>query len=394
MTSPTTLYLVDGSGYIFRAFYAIQPLSTSNGLPTNALIGFSRMLLKLLRDVQATHIAVMFDTPARTFRHEMYEPYKANRSECPEDLVPQMPYFRKIVHALGIPCFEKEGFEADDIIGTLTHRFQKEVEKVVIVSGDKDLTQLVGPRVEMWDAMRDIVFDEEAVLSKFGIAASSIVDYLALTGDSSDNIPGVRGIGPKTAVQLIQEFGSVEGLIERLEELPAIKGIRGAKSAAKKIADCLDELKISKELVQLDNAVAPYIESESLEEMRWSLPPIDDIAPIFEELEFSSFLSSLEEFGAGDYRTPDEVLAEKIFALLDQLNWMHFSRSLKSKRVLHLIQKRPQSILKSVSLSAFLSLGRKTRPTICLLWLQIAKSSFIYWQTLSGFWGLFSRILR
>ena len=138
-----TTYLVDGSGYIFRAYYAVAPLSNSQGLPTNALLGFSRMIMKLIKDKQASSIAVAFDTGKPTFRHEIYSEYKANRAECPEDLVPQMPYFRKIAKALGLVCYEKEGFEADDIIATLTVNLASEKNKVVIVSGDKDLTQLV-----------------------------------------------------------------------------------------------------------------------------------------------------------------------------------------------------------------------------------------------------------
>ena len=150
------LYIVDGSGYIFRAYYAVQPLSTSGGLPTNALLGFTRMLGKLIRDVDAKYIAVTFDTPVKTFRHDLFSEYKANRGDCPEDLVPQMPYFRKIVDALGIRSLEKEGFEADDVIATLVNSLGSAKQEIIIVSGDKDLTQLVNKRVSVWDAMREI----------------------------------------------------------------------------------------------------------------------------------------------------------------------------------------------------------------------------------------------
>jgi 5'-3' exonuclease len=188
------VYLVDGSGYIFRAFYGVQQnLTTKAGLPTNALFGFTRMLVKLFDDLKADHIAVAFDTGAQTFRHEMYDEYKANREECPADLLPQMPYFRKIVRVLGIPCFELDGYEADDIIATLAVRARETGSKVVIVSGDKDLTQLVDENLEVWDAMRDVHYTPAAVREKFGVPPEQICDYLSIVGDSSDNIPGVKG---------------------------------------------------------------------------------------------------------------------------------------------------------------------------------------------------------
>ena len=151
------LYLVDGSGYIFRAYYAIAPLTNSQGLATNALFGFTRMMLKLLRDKKAEHIVVTFDTGEPTFRHDLYEAYKANRAECPADLVPQMPYFRKIVQALGIQSLEKVGVEADDIIATIALRVAPH-QPVIVVSGDKDLLQLVGNGITVWDPMRDSTY--------------------------------------------------------------------------------------------------------------------------------------------------------------------------------------------------------------------------------------------
>lgn len=287
------VYLVDGSGYIFRAYYAVQPLSTSKGLPTNALIGFTRMLAKLLRDVHADHIAVMFDTSAKTFRHELYDGYKANRGECPEDLVPQMPYFRKIVEAMGIRHFEKEGFEADDIIATLTRTFSSQEREVVIVSGDKDLTQLVDERTVVWDAMRDVRFTPELVKEKFGVEPKQVLDFLALCGDSSDNIPGVKGVGPKSAQRLIEHFGSVDNLIEKTDEIGELKGLRGAKSVQKKIESGVELLRLSRELVRLDEAVAPFNEIVNVEEL--SLTPPDDavLYPLFEELEFNSLLNTV-----------------------------------------------------------------------------------------------------
>jgi DNA polymerase-1 len=322
------VYLVDGSGYIFRAYYAVQPLSTSKGLPTNALIGFTRMLAKLLRDVSAEHIAVMFDTGAKTFRHEMFDAYKANRGECPEDLVPQMPYFRKIVEAMGIRHFEKEGFEADDIIATLCRNFASRDHEVVIVSGDKDLTQLVDEKTVVWDAMRDVRFTPAVVKEKFGVEPRQVLDYLALCGDSSDNIPGVKGVGPKSAQRLIEHFGSVENLIEKADEIGAITGLRGAKSVQKKIESGVELLRLSRELVRLDEAVAPFDEIVSLEEL--CLTPPDDavLHPLFEELEFNSLLATVS---AGRKPKALEPVASKNYTTLTPDTFDSFLAELKQQ---------------------------------------------------------------
>jgi len=294
------LYIVDGSGYIFRAYYAIQPLSTKSGFPTNALLGFTRMLLKLLKDKQAEYVAVTFDTGAKTFRHEMYDEYKANRGECPEDLIPQMPYFRKIVEALGIPSMEKEGFEADDIIATVAKKLGVGDQKVIIVSGDKDLTQLVNDNVVVWDAMRDITFDDWTVKEKFGVGPDQILDFLSLCGDSSDNIPGVKGIGPKTAVNLLEHFGSVDSLIENASKISEIKGLRGAKSAQAKIESSVEMLKLSRDLVRLCYTVEPFDAIEKIDEMRWHSPKREDLESLFEELEFHSMANTVLEIRSGE----------------------------------------------------------------------------------------------
>lgn len=282
------LYLVDGSGYIFRAYYAVAPLSNAEGLPTNALLGFCRMLKKLLRDVEAEYIAVTFDTGEPTFRHKMYDGYKANRGECPEDLIPQMPYFRKIVEALGVKQFEKPGFEADDIIGTLANKLSDKFEKVVIVSGDKDLAQLVNDKVEVWDPMRDALYDIEGVKKKFGVTPSQVIDYLALCGDSSDNIPGVKGIGPKTAEKLIEHFGNVESLIEKSAEIEEIKGLRGASGVRKKIESETENLRLSKDLVSLDLDVEPFSKISNVEEFHWKEHVEELFWPLMDELGFES----------------------------------------------------------------------------------------------------------
>lgn len=286
--SKDPLYLVDGSGYIFRAYYAVQPLSTSKGFPTNALTGFTRMLAKLLKDIGAGYIAVAFDTGEKTFRHLKYPEYKANRRECPEDLLPQMPYFRRIVDAFGIRSLEKVGFEADDVIATIARRMASSEQKVVIVSGDKDLTQLVNGNIQVWDAMRDVLYDRAAVYEKFGVFPEQMIDYLALVGDSSDNVPGVKGIGQKTATFLLKHFGDTERLLRNTSEIEELSGLRGAKSIRAKIESGIDALRLSRELVSLDERVSPFDEVTSVEEFAWQSADLNNLSLLFDELEFSS----------------------------------------------------------------------------------------------------------
>ncbi len=245
------IFLVDGSGYIFRAFYAIQPLSTREGFPTNALYGFTRMLVKLLQDAQADHLCVVFDAGRETFRTELYPDYKANRTECPPDLKKQMPYFRELTKALGIPMFEMPGFEADDILGTMARRLEAAGKEIVIVSGDKDLMQLVGDRIRVWDTMRDKWYGPAEVKEKFGVPPEQLVEYLAMTGDSSDNVPGLNGVGPKTAVELLAHFSGIESLIEGADQIAAIPSIRGRLKISQCVKDNADALRLSRKLVEI-----------------------------------------------------------------------------------------------------------------------------------------------
>lgn len=249
---PGKIYLIDGSAYIFRAYYAVRHLSTSAGFPTNALYGFCQMLVKLLRDASPEAIAMVFDAGKDTFRTELYPAYKANRDECPEDLRVQMPFFREISEALGLPIFELPGFEADDVIGTLVERLSLSGREVVIVSGDKDLCQLVSDTVTVWDTMRDRWFDRAGVREKFGVYPEQMIDFLGLTGDSSDNIPGLRGVGPKTAVQLIENFGSVENIIKSKDLIAENTAIRSRKKIAETIELEEETLRLSKQLVSIE----------------------------------------------------------------------------------------------------------------------------------------------
>ncbi len=285
--SEDMLYLVDGSGYIYRAFHAVQPLSNSKGLPTNALFGFSRMLTKLLRDVSAQYIAVAFDSAGPTFRHEKYDQYKANRAECPEELVRQMPFFRELTRAYGIKVLEKSGVEADDILATIATRCES--LPVTIVSGDKDLCQLVDSRITVWDAMRDVRYDPAGVEAKFGVKPEQIIDYLALTGDSSDNVPGIQGVGPKTAVHLLTSFGSIDGIYADLNAVTSLNGLRGAARVKELLDGRRDQLRLSQWLVTLLKDVEDFTGIEP-GEMHWQGPDEDKLSNILRELEFRTTL--------------------------------------------------------------------------------------------------------
>lgn len=225
------LFLVDGSGFIFRAFHAIPPLNRkSDGLPVNAVSGFCNMLWKLLKDarntdvgVTPTHFAVIFDYSSKTFRNVLYDQYKANRTAPPEDLIPQFGLIRHATRAFNLPCIEKEGFEADDLIATYARLAEADGADVTIVSSDKDLMQLVTDKVSMYDSMKDKQISIPEVIEKWGVPPEKMIDLQSLTGDSTDNVPGVPGIGPKTAAQLLEEYGDLDTLLARAEEIKQVK---------------------------------------------------------------------------------------------------------------------------------------------------------------------------
>ncbi len=217
-------YLIDGSGYIFRAFHALPPLTRpSDGLPVGAVHGFCAMLWKLLGEVKLadrpTHIAVVFDASEKTFRNEMYADYKAHRPPAPEELVPQFPLIRDAVRAFNVACIEQLGFEADDIIATYARHIAQSGGSVTIVSSDKDLMQLIRPGVVMFDGMKNKKLGPDEVREKFGVGPDKVIDVQALMGDSVDNVPGVPGIGAKTAAELINEYGDLDTLLARAGEI-------------------------------------------------------------------------------------------------------------------------------------------------------------------------------
>ncbi len=217
------IYLIDGSAFIYRAFHAIAPLTNSSGFQTNAVLGFVNMLKRLINERSPEFIAVAFDSRGPVFRHAMYGDYKANRPSMPEELAGQIPYIKEAVGALGIKSYEEQGIEADDIIGSAVRRLTDCGHRVIIVSGDKDLLQLVTDDVHMWDPMNDRLMDRQAIEKKYQVDPEQLLDCFALTGDSSDNIPGVPGIGPKTSAKLIGEYGSLENLYEQVDALKKSK---------------------------------------------------------------------------------------------------------------------------------------------------------------------------
>ena len=217
------LYLVDGSGYIFRAFHALPPMTRSDGTPVNAVYGFVNMLSKLLEDTRARRLAVIFDTSRVTFRNDIYADYKANRPDPPDELVPQFDLIREATRAYAVPCIEMDGYEADDLIATYARLAREQGRDVIIVSSDKDLMQLVGGRVWMMDPMKNRVIGPDQVVERFGVGSDKVIDVQALAGDSTDNVPGVPGIGVKTAAQLIGAFGDLDALLARAGEITQTK---------------------------------------------------------------------------------------------------------------------------------------------------------------------------
>ncbi|MCK0119968.1 DNA polymerase I [Loktanella sp. F6476L] len=284
------LHLIDGSAFIFRAYHALPPLTRkSDGLPIGAVSGFVNMLQRYIEGNSgpdaATHVAVIFDKGSHTFRNEMYDQYKANRDAMPEDLRPQMPLTRDATRAFNIACEEIEGFEADDIIATLSHQARDAGGRVTIVSSDKDLMQLVGGGVEMLDPMKNKRIDDEGVHEKFGVGPNRVVDVQALAGDSVDNVPGAPGIGIKTAALLINEYGDLESLLDRAEEIKQPK-------RRQTLIDHRAQIELSKRLVQLDCEMDLPFDLDSLEIKD---PDADTLMGFLQEMEFRTVLKRIAD---------------------------------------------------------------------------------------------------
>ena len=300
-------YLIDGSGYIFRAYYALPPLSRkSDGMPTGAVNGFCNMLYKLLEDSKSkenlqrpTHFAVIFDSARKNFRNEIYKDYKANRSDAPDDLVPQFEYIRKSVEAFNLPSIEMLNYEADDLIATYCEKILKEGAKVTIVSSDKDLMQLYKKNVRIYDPMKNKFISNEDVLSKFGVDANKVIEVQALAGDSSDNVPGVPGIGVKTAAELINKYGTVEKLLANADEIKQNK-------RRETILENKEKALISKRLVTLkkDVPIKDKIQDFELKEINK-----DRLYDFLREMEFNRLLSQVISF-YGEVKTTKTKFSE------------------------------------------------------------------------------------
>ncbi|HIJ58471.1 MAG TPA: DNA polymerase I, partial [Deltaproteobacteria bacterium] len=289
-----TVYLIDGSSYIYRAYHAIRGLTNSKGFPTNAILGFTKMVMKLLADKEPRYLAIVFDAKGPTFRHEIYEDYKANRPPMPEDMAVQLPVLKEVVKNLGLKMFELGGYEADDIIGTWARICEGKGYDVVMVTGDKDFRQVITPDVAMWDTMKDKVTDYSTLKETYGLEPEKFIDIMGLSGDTSDNIPGVPGVGEKTAISLIQEFGSFEDVFDRVEEVKK-------KKLKENLKTFRDEAFLSRKLVTIDRFV-PI--DEDVEQLRLGEPSGEELATIFRDLEFrglwEQFASRKE--GPRDYR--------------------------------------------------------------------------------------------
>ncbi|MCI0613613.1 DNA polymerase I [bacterium] len=307
------LYVVDGNGYIYRAFFALPKMNNSKGMPTNAVYGFTNMIKKLLTEEKPDYFAVAFDAREKTFRHDSYHDYKIDRPGMADDLVQQMPYIRRICEVMNVPILEKPGFEADDVIATLMEQTKKEGIVGVVVTSDKDLLQLVDDESDVFtlDPMKDyFVYDRKAVEEKWGVPPEKIVDLLSIMGDSIDNIPGVKGIGPKGALELIQKFGTVENLLANV-------GAIDKKSHREKIEENKKDLELSKELVQLRRDVPVDVRIQNLKAGK---PDVDAARNLFLELEFYSilndYLSGIKSRGAC-YEIIDSE--EKLDQLIEKL---------------------------------------------------------------------------
>ena len=314
MPDAPSLVLVDGSSYLYRAFHALPPLTTPDGRPTGAIRGVVSMVRKLIRDYEPTRMAVVFDAPGKTFRDEMFEQYKAHRPSMPEDLVAQIQPLHEIIRTMGVPVIVREGVEADDVIGTLALKAAAGKQTVVISTGDKDMAQLVNEHITLVNTMNDTRLDPLGVEEKFGVPPRLIVDYLALMGDKSDNIPGVPGVGEKTARGLIAGIGSLEEIyanLDRVADLP----IRGAKNLGKKLEQHREDAFLSARLATIKTDCELDDVSHSLQP---TAPDTKALLEIFRDLDFRSWVAELEAQDPGVAKTKDDVpsLAETDYALV------------------------------------------------------------------------------
>jgi DNA polymerase-1 len=270
------LFIIDGNSYIYRAYHAIRGLKNSEGFPTNAIYGFTNMLVKIMQE-SPDYIAVIFDKGKKTFRNEIYSEYKATRPPMPDELVMQIPFIKDVVKAFNLSLIEQEGLEADDLIAAIVKKFKNDTQ-IFIITSDKDLTQLIDKNVLIWDTLKDKKIDENNIKEKFGVEREYIIDYLSLIGDKSDNIPGVKGIGPKAAVKLINEFGSLENIYKNIDKIEN-------KRIANLLKENMDNAFLSKRLIKLKDDIEISIDTNSIKVKE---PNYDALKNIFTKFDFTS----------------------------------------------------------------------------------------------------------
>ena len=337
-------YLIDGSGYIFRAYYALPPLSRkSDGLPTGAVSGFCSMLFKLLEDARSddskhkpTHFAVIFDSARKNFRNEIYSDYKANRAEAPDDLAPQFEYIRKSVKAFNLPSIELLNYEADDLIATYAKKITEAGAKVTVISSDKDLMQLVSNKIRLFDPMKSKVIGEKEVLEKFGVKPHQVIDVQSLAGDSSDNVPGVPGIGVKTAAELINKYKNLENLLNKASEIPQNK-------RRETLLSNKDKAELSKKLVTLKDDVP--VKNEPNEFIIKDINK-DKLYEFLRDMEFNRLLSqAISFYGESNNKELKDPLSSK---QTSKINTKSYQNILKEKDLDELIKKLNEKSVISV----------------------------------------------
>ncbi|MGR5186810.1 DNA polymerase I [Photobacterium damselae] len=334
------LILIDGSSYLYRAYHAAPNFTNSEGQPTGAVYGVINMLRSMLRQFSTEHIAVIFDAKGKTFRDEMFADYKANRPPMPDDLRGQIEPLHAVIKAMGLPLISISGVEADDVIGTLATQASKAGMPVLISTGDKDMAQLVDENITLINTMTDVVMDPTGVVEKFGIGPELIIDYLALMGDKVDNIPGVPGVGEKTAKALLTGIGGLDALYDRLDEIPAL-GFRGSKTMPKKLLDNKEGAYLSYQLATIKLDVELDITPQELVKAE---PDVDELTRLFGQLQFRRWLEEMLSGSDGkivaDEKAAQAVASEKVIApvidrsgyevILDQSRFDAWLEQLKS----------------------------------------------------------------
>ncbi len=281
------LYLIDGNSYVYRAFFAIRGLTNSRGFPTNAIFGFTNMLLKIIREKAPEGLAVVFDSPEPTERHRLFGDYKAHRPETPHELVLQLPHVRRMISAFNIRIFEVPGYEADDLIGTIARRAAAEGNSVFIVTADKDMLQLVDGNIKVYDPMKDMVLDAGYVKERFGVGPERVTEFMALTGDAVDNIPGIKGVGEKTAKTLLASFGSLDEILEHPERI-------GKERLRRMVSDNVEVVRLSRKLATIDTDVPV---DTNMKEFGMPEPDWLSLLTLFREFEFTSLMKMLPSEG-------------------------------------------------------------------------------------------------